>query len=159
MKENIKKISLFFFLLSIFSCNSAQLKKNVDTKFYNILDRTINDGKKIKYIGITFIRKCDKEIIFSVDRMLFNNELPVYQSYQYKGYPVFYFTDATNETSDYGKEILNRLLKPSNYRIDSFEIKNQSVVYGEYAYFKNGKFIDDKEQISKFFENCKSSEP
>ncbi|MBP1164592.1 MULTISPECIES: hypothetical protein [unclassified Chryseobacterium] len=159
MKENIKKISFFFALLSIFSCNSAQLNKKVNQRFYNVLDRTINDGKKIKYIGITFIRKCDNEIVFSIVRMLYNNDLSAYQSYQYKGLPVFYFTDATSETSDYGKEILNKLLKPSNYRIDSFEIKNQSVIYGEYAYFKNGKLIEDKNQISKFFENCKSSEP
>ncbi|MGE8525355.1 hypothetical protein [Chryseobacterium rhizosphaerae] len=76
---------------------------------------------------------------------------------KYKDFPIFYFTDATTKESDYGKKNLNRLLQPSNYSIDNFEVKNQSVVYGEYAYFKNGKFIKNKDQISAFFEKYKDS--
>jgi len=155
MKENIKKISFLLLLLFALGCNSAQVKKNRNIGFYQLLNRTLNEGKKINYIAILFVKNCDNEIVFSVERWLSSDGLPVYKAYEYNGFPVFYFTNATDKENEYAVKVLDKLLKPSKFNIENIDGKSQDVVYGEFAYFKNGIIIEDDQQLKAFWEHCK----
>lgn len=135
----MKKLIPILFLMLISTEYSAQT--NTKDEFYKFLDHIITE-KKIVFLELNLIKKCQKEYLFGISSMNYNDNLSIrYKTYDYKGHTIIF--DLQGEINKLTTDFFKTYFKEKKINISDIPKGKQSIIREFPLYFINNQYVND----------------